>query len=232
MGGLFGEGGAGAANTETVTAVRPVGREGRLVSVIVGRRSAGRLPPEVAERLGVRAGESWTAEMAGAVGAAHRTEAAHEAALKRLSRRARSEAELREWLGSKGHAPGAVAEAIDRLRAAGLVGDAALAREVVAQAQAKAPAGAALIEDRLRRRGLEAEAAPLVARSSDAEGALALARTEAATLARSADAAKAARRILGVLARRGFDPASAEEAVRAALAERGVALPEGDSYDP
>lgn len=232
MGGLFGEiEGGGEEGAERVTAVRPVGRDGRLVSVVVGRRSAGRVPPEVAERLGARSGAAWTAALAGAVAAAAAAEAAHEAALKRLARRARSEAEVREWLAARGHAPEAIGEAVARLRASGLISDEALSRAVVARVRERAPAGAALIEDRLRRRGLETPEG-LVGPAGDAAGALALARAEAARTLPGGDWAKAARRILGVLARRGFEADVAEEAVRTALSERGAALPGGVTYDP
>ena len=79
------------------------------------------------------------------------SDAAHAAALRLLTTRARTRAELRQRLEGRGFEPAAVAEALDRLERVGLVDDAALA-ELVAEGRAErgldAPASAAEHPDR------------------------------------------------------------------------------------
>lgn len=232
-----------AVSGPTITALRPVGAQGRLISVVAAGRVAGRVSPETAEMLGLRVGAPWTDSIALEVEAESRAEAAHEHALQRLARRARSETELREWLSERRHDPAAIDAALLRLRRSGLVNDAALAGQVSRATREQGPAGAALIEQRLRDRGLDparprddAHAAGAGAADRDdgageTAGAMALARREAARLREPINPAKAARRMLGVLARRGFDDATAADAVRSALAERGITIPASDEYD-
>ncbi|HEU4900764.1 MAG TPA: recombination regulator RecX, partial [Actinomycetota bacterium] len=57
-------------------------------------------------------------------------DAAHAAALRLLTTRARTRAELRQRLEGRGFEPAAVAEALDRLERVGLIDDAALAELV------------------------------------------------------------------------------------------------------
>lgn len=232
-----------AASGPTITALRPVGAEGRLISVVAAGRVAGRVSPETAEMLGLRVGAPWTDSIALEVDAESRAEAAHEHALRRLARRARSETELREWLSARRHDSVAIDAALLRLRRSGLLNDAALAGQVARATREQGPAGAALIERRLRERGLDparalddpdgsaACAADRDYSVGETAGAMALARREAARLRQPINPAKAARRMLGVLARRGFDDATATEAVRSALAERGITIPASHEYD-
>jgi len=132
---------------------------------------------------------------------------AHEAALRLLAVRARSRAELERRLGQRGLPQEAVAAALDRLAAVGLVDDAAFAR-AYAESRAGRGADAAVIARDLRGRGVDPD---LAARASDA----AVPAEEQAERCRQVAEARLARmeglrpevqfrRLAGYLDRRGY----------------------------
>jgi regulatory protein len=82
------------------------------------------------------------------------SDAAHAAALRMLTTRARTRAELRQRLEGRGFEAAAVAEALDRLERVGLIDDAALA-DLVAEGRAERGLDAPAIAAELRDRGVD-----------------------------------------------------------------------------
>lgn len=148
-------------------------------------------------------------------------EVAHEAALRLLSYRARSEKEIRDRLSQRGIAPAVADAEVVRLREAGLLDDESFARIYVADRGRLAPRGARLLQQELRTRGVAAEVAmETTAGQDDLAVAMDLARSrcrgEAATrydLFRS--------RVGGFLQRRGFSYDVVTAALRTTWLELG-----------
>lgn len=143
--------------------------------------------------------------------------------LRLLEQRARTRAELASALRRKGVPDAAAGAVLDRLVAVGLIDDAALADGyALAQHQERGLAGRA-VALKLRRRGVaDAVVAAAVAQiDTEAERAAAqrLVARKLGTLG-GVDAPAQARRLVGLLARRGYAPGLAHDVVRAALAGR------------
>jgi regulatory protein len=147
-------------------------------------------------------------------------EAAHAAALRLLTVRAHSRAEVEQRLRRRGFDPEPVAQALDRLERAGLLDDAAFAAELAASRTRRGYA-ANVVQRDLRTRGVDrdvADRAAAAASPPDAEAERC--HTLAADwLERHAglEAPVAARRLAGFLARRGYPPSLVADAVRQAL---------------
>src|SRR5215213_3325925 len=122
-------------------------------------------------------------------------DAAHAAALRLLTTRARTRAELRQRLEDRGFEAAAVAETLDRLERVGLVDDAALAR-TVAEGRAE--------------RGVDA---PAIAAETRADRCREVAEARLAQLA-GLPAPTQLRRLASYLARRGYPPELAESVAR------------------
>lgn len=147
-------------------------------------------------------------------------EAAHAAALRLLTVRAHSRAEVEQRLQRRGFAPEPVAEALDRLERAGLLDDAAFAAELAASRTRRGYA-ANMVQRDLRTRGVDrdvAGAAAAQASPPDAEAerchALAADWVERHS---GLEPPVAARRLAGFLGRRGYQPSLVAEAVRRAV---------------
>jgi len=161
-----------------------------------------------------------------AVGAEARNELAEEArqmALQYLGARDRTERELRDRLQRRGCSPEAIETALERLVAARLVDDEALARRYVEVRMTERPSGAIRLAQDLRRRGVER---PVIDRVLEEfadgigteETAVDLLRRVAKRY-RGLDRTTARRRMYGMLARRGFDPETTARAVETAWRE-------------
>jgi regulatory protein len=142
-------------------------------------------------------------------------DAAHAAALRLLTTRARTRAELARRLEERGFAAAAVAEAVARLERVGLVDDAALSADV-AESRAARGLDAPAIALELRDRGVDAAVAERAAQAAvpDELRAERCRQVAEARLAQLADLPPAARlrRLAAYLARRGY-PADLAEAV-------------------
>lgn len=145
-------------------------------------------------------------------------EKARRAALKMLERRAYSARELIQRLGRRGHDEDASADAVAALAASGVVDDRALGESVVRSELARVPAGRALLEMKLVKRGIDRELAVEIVRGAlserasddDAED---VARRHLKSLAPTLELEAVRRRLYGKLARRGFSPEVARGAV-------------------
>lgn len=139
---------------------------------------------------------------------------AHEAALRLLSHRPRSERELGQRLRLRGIAPDVAEEEVERLRGAGLVDDEAFAQSWVGERQLSAPRGQRLLRYELLGKGVQAEVADEAVLSvDDRTAALAVARGRAHRLA-DLEFRAFSQRLGGFLRRRGFAYDDIQEAVR------------------
>lgn len=159
-------------------------------------------------------------------------EAARRDAVAMLEHRALSRAELRAKLHARGHDEPACDRVLESLGAAGLVDDRALGESIVRLELRRLPAGAALLEAKLARRGIGPETAASVVREAlrgrrVAEDADAVARKRVRTLPRTLPPEVARRRLLGVLSRRGFEAEDALGAVERVLGSGGDAADGG-----
>ncbi|WP_431954703.1 recombination regulator RecX [Nocardia lijiangensis] len=150
-------------------------------------------------------------------------EQAKEACLRLLAVRARSRAELAQRLAAKGFTADVAEGALDRLTEVGLLDDAAFAEQWVHSRHTFSGKGKQALAQELRRKGVApADAAPaLESISSDNERdrATELVRRKLRTLPRDLDRDKAIRRLVGMLARRGYSQSTAFTVVKAELAQ-------------
>ncbi|MDD7938891.1 regulatory protein RecX [Actinomycetospora lutea] len=150
-----------------------------------------------------------------------------------LTTRARSRAELAVSLARKGVEDDVARRVLDRLAAAKLVDDAAFAEQWVSSRHRHQGLGKRALAGELHRKGVERETATTavdeISRDDEHARARALVDRRLPSLARHDDAV-AARRLVGMLARKGYDAGVAYTVVREALAERPVlegSVPEG-----
>jgi regulatory protein len=144
-------------------------------------------------------------------------DAAHAAALRLLTTRARTRAELRQRLEDRGFEAAAVAETLDRLERVGLVDDAALAGTVAA-GRAERGLDAPAIAAELRDRGVDPVVAERAANAAvpaedRADRCRQVAEARLAQLA-GLPAPTQLRRLAAYLARRGYPPELAESVAR------------------
>lgn len=201
-----------------IAAIRSAGRtRHRLLVLDDGREFV--FSEEACERTGVGEGHAATDELFAALDAAEQRVNAHEAALRLLSHRARSENEMRTRLALRGVDPAAIEDEIARLLNAGLLDDAKFARAWVEDRKRMAPRGRRMLRYELLGRGIEPESVDLVTRDiDDASTALTLARAKARR-SPPGDYETFLAKVGGFLRRRGFDYAVATDAARSAWAE-------------
>lgn len=165
-----------------------------------------------------------------------------ERALRLLDQRSRSRHELRERLldprrvkeGDEAPDPDLVDDVLDSLERSGLVNDAVFAKEWVRQRFERRGKSSAVLRRELQEKGVAAadqeHALEQIDENDERELARALARKKAGRVktvpADRAERDKELRRIVGVLARRGFGQAMALQIARDALDERCVELEE------
>lgn len=152
--------------------------------------------------------------------------------LRMLDRRAYTRAELFGALAKRGVPSDAANRVLDRFTDLGLINDAALADGyALAQHRERGLAGRAVAQ-KLRRRGVDDAtvqgALDQIDRSSEAATARALVERRARATV-GLDPAVRARRLVGMLARKGYSPGLAHEVVRAVLRESD--LPDDPTAD-
>jgi regulatory protein len=138
---------------------------------------------------------------------------AFERALEALAQKERTAAELGAWLAKRGFEPAQIADAVERLVAAGALDDEAFARRFAADKRELRGWGPERIREALAERGLEREliaAAIAEDHPEQLRRALALLQRRGETPVDEPSRARA----LGFLARRGYEPELAYEAVR------------------
>nr|NLI51213.1 regulatory protein RecX [Propionibacterium sp.] len=155
---------------------------------------------------------------------------AREIALRQLTARSRTRAELERALGSRGVPPDAAAEVLDRFEELRLVDDAGFAEQWVESRQ-RAGRSARVLGQELRAKGVDAETVTETLAhlddESDYRAALAFAHRKVRSL-RGVTPQVRDRRLTGALARRGFS----SPVIRRVLAEVTGGLVEPEECDP
>ena len=149
-------------------------------------------------------------------------EAAREAALRLLERTRRTRSDLARRLREKGFVPEVTEQVLERLAGVGLVDDVEYGRAWLAERWGRRPAGWRRLEQELRMRGVSAEdIARARSRLEEEQGGadeVAAARkvvAQAERRYRSLDPRVRRQRLYALLARRGFDGDTIEQALRA-----------------
>lgn len=208
-----------------VTGVARVAGDAERVRVQVDGAPAGWALAASIAALGVSRGATLDDATAAGLADAIDELGARRMALRLLRAATRTQAEVQRRLMGVGHSARATALAIEAAQEAGLIDDARLARHAAERFAAQPPGGSRLLESRLSRRGVSR---PEVGRAvglvrgelDDKAAALRLARGRVGRARPQEPDEAVARRVLGFLARRGFDGSVCRDAVRAALAER------------
>jgi len=144
-----------------------------------------------------------------------------------LTVRARSRAELATTLRKRGVPDDAANRVLDRFSEVGLIDDRALATSMASAAHSERGLASRAVGAKLRGRGIDAEdveaAVAGIDRASEYDQARRLVAKRLPAL-RGLDAQVQARRLVGLLARKGYPSGLAYEVVKAALAEDGAAI--------
>ncbi len=152
-------------------------------------------------------------------------EQAKDACLRLLAVRARSRAELARRLAAKGYSVEVADIALDKLAEVGLVDDAAFAEEWVRSRHTYSGRGRHALARELRNKGVAAsDAAPAldaIAGDDETDRATELVRRKLRTIPRDLERDKVIRRLVGMLARRGYSQATAFTVVKAELEQSG-----------
>lgn len=153
---------------------------------------------------------------------------AKDVCLRLLTDRARSRAELAQSLAKKGYTPDIAERTLDRLAHVGLIDDASFAEQWVHSRHTYSGKGKQTLALELRRKGIEqdiaSQALSQISRDDEHERATELVRRKLRTLAVPADPAerdKIVRRLVGMLARRGYGQSLAFGVVKAELDHAG-----------
>jgi regulatory protein len=187
---------------------------------------------EACERTGVQPGHAVTGVLLDALQGSDQRLNIHEAALRLLAQRARSENEMGTRLRMRGFPPETVDEEVARLREAGLLDDGQFARAWVEGRKRTAPRGRRMLRYELLGRGIAPEHVDFATDDVDDRAtALDLARSRARGQA-MADYDTFVTKVGGFLRRRGFDWAVVAEATQVAWTEAtgGAPVP-GASFD-
>jgi regulatory protein len=146
---------------------------------------------------------------------------AYERALRLLTYRPRSRAEIRRRLQAQQTSPETIARVLERLEAQGLLNDAEFARYWVENREQFHPRSGQALRQELRRHGVDADiVAEAISDENDAEQAILVGRKKVSSL-RKADFATFRTKLGQFLQRRGFSYDVIREVVRTLWAETG-----------
>lgn len=144
---------------------------------------------------------------------------------RKLAAQARTRHELDQALRAKDVPEPVAAKVLDRMEEVGLVDDAALARDWVDSRQQRRQLSRQALRHELERKGVERDAIDDALDSVDSEDEYAAARVLVERKARSMSGLPRDvryRRLVGVLARRGFSGSLSARVIAEVLAEHGV----------
>lgn len=151
-------------------------------------------------------------------------ELARQICLRLLGVRPRTRAELASALARRGISEETARQVLDRYHEVGMIDDAAFARAWVSSRHQGRGLARRVLADELRRRGVDAEIASealdQLDEATEAATARALVDRKLRTMTGSPEAVF--RRLVGMLARKGYPPGVAIRAVRDALAEQSA----------
>lgn len=162
-------------------------------------------------------------------------EHAREICLQLLAVRPRTRAELATALRRRGVDEQVAAEVLDRYSDVGMIDDAAFARAWVSSRHQGRGLARRALGSELRRRGVDTEVIGEALEQVDPEAEAATARTLVERKLRtttSGDPATIVRRLVGMLARKGYPPGLAYRVVKEALADDERTAELADQLDP
>lgn len=189
----------------------------RLLSLSDGREFL--FSDEACERCGVAEGQEATPELLSNLDRSEQRVNAHDAALRLLASRPRSETEMRNRLAMRGVEPSAIDDEVERLRNSGLLDDQKFAEAWVEDRKRASPRGQRMLRYELLGRGIDPAAAEQATSDiDDRETAIGLARSRARRSPITSYEAFFAK-VGGFLRRRGFDYEVTADATRLAWAE-------------
>jgi len=190
-----------------ITAVEVQAKRRNRVNVYLDRAFAFGLTNLVAEQAGLRPGLFLSDEQIQRLLSAEAMQQALDTALAFLSYRPRSESEVRRNLSSKKIPEPLIDEVLARLRASGLIDDAAFARYWAENRETFSPRGQRLLKAELRQKGISPDTIAETLEASEVDelsGAYRVAEKKARSL-RNLDKRTFWQRLSAHLARRGFD---------------------------
>ena len=193
-----------------ITSIRPCRDDPARVTLQVNRRRIGRVLIETKAEHGLEVGTVWTEALAEALGEELNRGNAYRAAVRILTKRAKSSGELRRKLREYKYESDAIEWAIDRLLELSVLDDEAYAAMVVRSQLIRKPAGRRLLSGKLRDKGIEQGIIDRVLDEAlndrdPVEDARKLAQQAARSISDRHEPEVRIRRITGRLARRGFD---------------------------
>ena len=202
----------------SITSLRACSDQPDQLSVRVDRVLMGRISFSTKARLKLAVGDAWTEDLAQSLHTELTRSRAYRSAIRIMSARAKSAEELRRSLHQKGNDPDAIKYAIDRLTELGILNDREYAGMKARSIIRSKPAGRRFIEAKLRQKGIDGS---IIRETLDEEledadpkaDALMLARKMHRSLASIEDPEVRKRRLIGRLARRGFDHDAVRNAV-------------------
>lgn len=203
---------------QSISALTPVGKDAQRTSVRCGRSSVAVVASADADRLGLTIGLTLTGALLAELEHLSAVEKARAAALRLVNSRPYSRKRLADRLRARGFESPVIDAVIERLTKAGLLNDTEYGRELIRQTRAARPAGERLLRAKLGQHGLDrmlidqlvAQAMADAPDPMDDPDVDRLVERKAAAMGHL-DSATQARRLFGLLARRGF---SAEDARR------------------
>lgn len=208
-----------------VTEVSFLPGKAAMVAVFLPDGTIIRMPDEVAAAAGIGTGTRWTSELRHRV--AHLTAVwkAKREAVKFLSTRLRSEAEVRQRLSSKGFHDAAVDTAVNQLVSAGMIDDARLVRDIAFTELVNNRTARHALKERLLKRGFREDDAERAIREgsdvSEMDRARELIRDSRRKMPRGLERQTVWRRLMSRLAAAGFDEELAGDAVDEAIGGPG-----------
>lgn len=207
-----------------ITGLRQQKRNPRRVNLYLDGEFSMALSLEVVQDYGLRRGQELAEADLEALRRAEGKRRALQDAVRFLSYRPRSRAELEQHLRERGKDDETVQEVLGKLLDAGLVDDRAFARSWVEMRQASRPRGREGLRAELRRKGIppaviEEVLAEALDGQEEAELALEIARTRARSLS-GLERPAFFRRLRAYLVRRGFSLQTADSVVRRVWTEQ------------
>lgn len=197
-----------------------------MVSIRLGRKTAGRVDEASCRSLGIDIGVAWTDDLRSRVERAMILAAARSFALNSAAYRPMSRQMLVTKLRQRELDQASAREIADDLARRGVIDEAAFAEQIVDSTIRRKPAGARLLEAKLRSRGIDGKVAKSAVTKATSDPnydalaeALKLARRKLRVMPRKLDAIGIKRRLYAQLARRGFDPDICAKALAKAVAQ-------------
>lgn len=192
-----------------ITDLSPMPSDPNYLRIRVEGRIVARVKSEFAHSLKLTVGQPWTDHLSDSVNKWLEGIKAHKAALNLLGTRAYSKVELERRLTRRGFGPEMVRLTIEDLQASGWIDDASYALQFAKELVTGKFAAQSLILEKLEQRGIDRETAQQATTEAlrhvdPIESALSLAKKRLKSMSRITPEAQA-RRIAGVLGRRGFD---------------------------